>query len=194
MMKVRLANDLQQDSILDGEGIRTVIWMQGCLHNCPGCHNPETHSLNGGKQYNIEEIKKQIDKLKNQNGITLSGGDPLFQIEAALEIAKYSKEKGLNIWCYTGYTFEELLVKIEKESKLKELLEYIDVLVDGRFEIKEKSMNLKFRGSKNQRILDLNKSLKARRPIEIKKYKSGSTKKNYSKYNKKEKFGKGIFI
>lgn len=194
MIKIRLANKIQLDSILDGDGIRSVIWFQGCLHNCKGCHNPETHLLNGGKEYDIKQIKNQIDKLKNQDGITLSGGDPLFQVEAAFEIAKHSKEKGLNVWCYTGYTFEELIKKAETEYKLKEFLENIDVLVDGKFMINQKSMNLKFRGSKNQRILDMQESLKKNKALEIRKYKLENTKINYNKYNKKEKFGKEIFI
>lgn len=129
-MKVRLASDIESDSILDGEGIRAVIWMQGCLHNCLGCHNPETHSLNGGMEFDIKDIKDKIDKLENQDGVTLSGGDPLFQIEASIEIAKYCKEKNLNIWCYTGYTFEELIENGKENSKIYEFLNLIDVLVD----------------------------------------------------------------
>ncbi len=155
-MKVRLASDLQSDSIIDGEGIRTVVWFQGCLHNCPGCHNPETHDLNEGIEYDLEEVKKQIDELKYQNGITLSGGDPFFQPIAAKQIADYAHEKGLNVWAYTGYTYENL---IAKEDDKTELLKSVDILVDGRFEIEKKSLNCKFRGSTNQRIIDVKKSL-----------------------------------
>ena len=88
-MKIRLASDLQPDSIVDGEGMRTVIWFQGCLHNCPGCHNPNTHDLNGGIELDIEDVKKQMDNLEFQNGISLSGGDPFFQPEAATALAIY---------------------------------------------------------------------------------------------------------
>lgn len=155
-MKVRLASDLQSDSIIDGEGIRTVIWFQGCLHNCPGCHNPETHDLNSGVEYDIEDIKKKIDGLKYQNGITLSGGDPFFQPVAAKELADYAHEKGLNVWAYTGYTYENIMAR---EDEKKELLKSVDILVDGRFELEKKSLNCKFRGSTNQRIIDVKKSL-----------------------------------
>lgn len=154
-MKVKLAADIQTDSIIDGEGIRTVIWFQGCPHKCFGCHNPETHNINEGKEFDIEEIKKIIDKLEYQNGITLSGGDPFMQPEAATEIAKYAHEKGYNVWCYTGYLYENII----KNEKLYNLLLNIDVLIDGPFIMKEKSLNCKFRGSSNQRIIDVKKSL-----------------------------------
>ena len=93
-MKIRLAAEIQTDSIVDGEGIRTVIWTQGCSHNCNGCHNPETHSFEGGFLVDIEDLEKQILSVKNQDGITLSGGDPMFQPEASAQIAKFCKENG----------------------------------------------------------------------------------------------------
>lgn len=155
-MEVRLAANLQPDSIIDGAGIRTVIWFQGCLHNCAGCHNPETHDMNGGIVFDLEDIKEEIDSLKYQNGITLSGGDPFFQAKAAIEIAKYAHSKGLNVWAYTGFTFEALLAS--NDEKL-ELLKNVDVLVDGRFELEKKSLNCKFRGSTNQRLIDIKASL-----------------------------------
>ena len=161
-MKVRLAAELQSDSIVDGEGLRTVIWLQGCTHNCPGCHNPETHDLNGGFEVEIEEIYEKLDNLKFQKGITLSGGDPFMQPEAATEIAKYAKKIGLNIWCYTGFTYEAIV----KNAKLKDLLENIDVLIDGPFILSEKSLSCKFRGSKNQRIIDVKKSLEENRVVD----------------------------
>ena len=159
-MKIRLAADIQTDSIVDGEGIRTVIWTQGCMHNCRGCHNPETHSFEKGFLVDTEDLKKQILLVKNQDGVTLSGGDPMFQPEASAEIAKFCQENGLNVWCYTGFTVEELLKTSETNPNLKALLENIDVLVDGKFKQEEKSLNLYFKGSKNQRILDVKKSLK----------------------------------
>ncbi len=155
-MKVRLASDIQPDSILDGAGIRTVIWFQGCLHNCEGCQNPETHDMQGGIEVDILDIKRSLENLKYQSGITLSGGDPFFQPEAALAIVKIARELNLNVWAYTGFTFEALL----NGDKLKKtLLENVDVLVDGKFEIAKKSLNCKFRGSTNQRIIDVKKSL-----------------------------------
>lgn len=156
-MVVRLAADIQPDSILDGSGIRTVIWFQGCLHNCKGCQNPETHDMNGGMVVDIDEIKMKLKNLKYQSGITLSGGDPFFQPEAALEIAKFAKNIGLNVWAYTGFTYEALL---SDKSRL-DLLKYVDVLVDGKFMIDKKSLNCKFRGSTNQRLIDVKKSMEA---------------------------------
>lgn len=155
-MKVRLAANIQPDSIVDGEGIRTVIWFQGCLHHCKECHNPETWNFDGGIEFDVEEIKAEIKNLKYQKGVTLSGGDPFFQPIAALEIAKYAHSLGLNVWCYTGFTFEELL---DEDIDKKEFLKNIDVLIDGRFEIAKKSLACKFRGSTNQRIIDVTKSL-----------------------------------
>ena len=155
-MIVRLAADIQPDSILDGSGIRTVIWFQGCLHNCLGCQNPETHDMNSGMIVDIDEIKMKLKKLKYQSGITLSGGDPFFQPEAALEIAKFAQSIGLNVWAYTGFTYEALL---NGDKNRLELLKYVDVLVDGKFMLDKKSLNCKFRGSTNQRLIDVKKSM-----------------------------------
>lgn len=184
-MKIRLAGQIQSDSIVDGEGIRTVIWTQGCIHNCYGCHNPETHSFDGGFLTDTEEVIKILDKLKGQDGITLSGGDPMCQVEACLEIAKHAKEIGLNVWCYTGYTFEQLLKMSETKPSILELLSNIDMLVDGKFVLAEKSLDVKFRGSKNQRIIDVQKSLEAHKAVINPKYEhsnSGITKYQHPEY------------
>ena len=165
-MKIRLASDLQSDSIVDGEGIRTVIWTQGCSHNCPGCHNPATHDFKGGFLTDTDEINKELSLLKAQTGITFSGGDPLFQVEACTEIAKYAKKIGMNVWCYTGFTFEELI----KSDKNIEFLKYVDVLVDGKFIMAERSLNVDFRGSRNQRIINVPASLEAGEVVLIPKY------------------------
>lgn len=157
-MTIRLAADLQPDSIVDGEGIRTVIWTQGCPHNCPGCHNKITHDFNGGLEVDIEEVKETISELKNQKGITFSGGDPMCQPKQCLELAKYAKKLGMDIWCYTGYTYEQLNDMNRKD--INDFLNEIDVLIDGKFIIEEKSLNLLFRGSRNQRIIDVQRSLK----------------------------------
>lgn len=162
-MKLRLASELQTDSFLDGEGIRTVIWFQGCLHNCPGCHNPETHSMDGGFETDTDSVIGAIKKLKYQQGITLSGGDPFYQAEAAIIIAKAAHELGLNVWSYTGFTFDEIVN--HGTDYQKELLNNIDVLVDGRFILAKKSLNCKFRGSTNQRIIDVKKSLKEQKVV-----------------------------
>ncbi|MCI9084393.1 MAG: anaerobic ribonucleoside-triphosphate reductase activating protein [Bacilli bacterium] len=166
MMKIRLASTLQSDSIVDGEGIRTVVWTQGCSHNCPGCHNPGTHDFNGGFQTTTEEINKELSNLEGQTGITFSGGDPLFQVEACTEIAKHAKSIGLDVWCYTGFTYEELV----KTNKNIEFLKYVDVLVDGKFIQAQRSLNVDFRGSKNQRIIDVPASLYKKEVVLIPKY------------------------
>ena len=163
-MKVRLAGNIQRDSIVDGDGIRTVVWFQGCPHHCRECHNPETWNPNGGMEIELEEVKEQLKNLKYQTGITLSGGDPFFQPIEALEIAKYAHSIGLNVWCYTGYTYEEIMANDDDKKKL---LENVDVLVDGRFEIDKKSLACKFRGSTNQRIIDVKKSLEAGEIIKL---------------------------
>lgn len=166
-MKIRLADGkLLTDSIVDGEGLRAVIWTQGCSHNCKGCHNPETHAFDKGIEKDTEEIKELIKNLTLQDGITLSGGDPFFQAEACTDIAKFAKEQGLNVWAYTGFLFEDLI----KNEKMKNLLKYIDVLIDGKFELENKSLNIKFRGSTNQRIINVKKSLKDGKVHQIKKY------------------------
>ena len=169
-MQIRLASTIQPDSILDGEGIRTVIWTQGCSHNCLGCHNPNTHDFNGGMSVDIDDLKKQIANLKGQDGITLSGGDPLFQAKACAEIASYAHELNLNVWCYTGFTFEELMSMTGKNKAILDLLNQIDVLIDGKFMLDKKSLNVPFRGSTNQRIIDVKASLKENKAIEIPKY------------------------
>lgn len=165
-MKIRLAAELQTDSIVDGEGIRTVVWTQGCPHGCKGCHNPSTHDFDGGDLIDVSEIVDQIKQLKGQDGITLSGGDPVCQSEACIELCKAAHEVGMNVWCYTGFTYEAMLLN----SKYKALLENIDVLVDGKFILEEKSYDLYFRGSRNQRIIDVRKSLEENRIVLVEKY------------------------
>ena len=167
---VRLASDLQTDSIVDGDGIRTVIWFQGCPHNCPECHNPESHDFSGGTEYLIDDILKHMESLENQKGITFSGGEPMMQPEALVIIAKKAKELGLDIWSWSGFTFEELLEFSKNKPIYKEVLENIDILVDGRFEIALKSFSVKFRGSSNQRILDVKKSMQKKKAISYAKY------------------------
>lgn len=156
MSKVFLASAIQPDSIVDGDGLRAVIWFQGCSHNCQECHNPETQKFNTGLELDTSDVFKMIDKLENQDGITFSGGDPMFQPKALLEIIKYAKEKGYNTWCYTGFLYESLL---KMDPIYKEIMRYLDVLIDGPFELKKLSYSTKYRGSKNQRIIDVQKSL-----------------------------------
>lgn len=177
-MKIRLADEkLLTDSIVDGEGLRAVLWTQGCSHNCKGCHNPETHAFDKGTLVEVEKVKDLIKDLTLQDGLTLSGGDPFFQPEACLEIAKFAKERGLNVWAYTGFLFEDLL----NNEKMRNLLNYIDVLVDGPFMLENKTLSLKFRGSSNQRIINVPKSLKQGKVSVIKKYDRSSKSKEPKK-------------
>ena len=159
MNKIRLAG-IAYESLVNGPGMRRVIFSQGCKHNCLGCFNEDTHDFLGGEERDIELL---IDDLKNNpmiNGVTFSGGDPFEQADKFAYMAKRIKELGLNIWCYTGYTFEYILENLNKRDGWEELLNNIDVLVDGKFEISKKIDGLKFKGSTNQRIIDVNQSLK----------------------------------
>lgn len=162
-MKIRLAADLQEDSIVDGQGIRTVIWTQGCSHNCPYCHNPKTHDFKGGELVELDDVIEALENLSGQNGVTFSGGDPMFQPKQCNILAKKVHELGMNVWAYTGFTFEELYKSDNKD--ILEFLSNIDVLIDGRFEIDKKSMDLQFRGSSNQRIIDVPKSLERHKVV-----------------------------
>lgn len=169
-MQIRLAAPLQYDSVVDGEGIRIVIWTQGCSHNCKGCHNPETHDFNSGVLVDVNDIKKEISEITFQDGITLSGGDPFMQPEACLEIASFAKKIGLNVWAYSGFTFEQLKLLSKTKPVILELLKNIDVLIDGKFILEEKSYDVPYRGSKNQRIIDVVKSLSENETVLVEKY------------------------
>lgn len=183
MHNIRLAAPLQSDSILDGEGIRTIVWTQGCAHNCPGCQNPSTHSFDGGYVEDIETLKKELSELKGQTGITLSGGDPMYQPEACLELCKFAQSIKLDVWCYTGFTFEELLRMSEKNKVILELLQNINVIVDGKFDMKLRSFDAIFRGSTNQRIIDVKESLLKKEVVLVKKYIEKVENTNYRRSN-----------
>ena len=155
-MKIRLAAPLQIDSIIDGEGLRMVLWFQGCEIHCPKCHNPQTWDINGGQEYELEDILKQIYDYKDRyDGITLSGGHPLLQPNQCLEIVQFCKQNGLNVWLYTGLIYEDII----KNKIFKEILKYVDVLVDGRYIDSLRDITLKWKGSSNQRVIDVQKSL-----------------------------------
>lgn len=138
-----------------------VVWTQGCEHHCPNCHNPQTHDVNGGELYDVEECIHQIQKAPLQTGLTLSGGEPFLQAEALIPLAQAAKTKQLSLWAYSGFTFEQLMADLKKRA----LLELLDVLVDGKFMDAQKDYRLKFKGSKNQRIIDVQESLKQNKVI-----------------------------
>ena len=151
------------DSIVDGPGIRTTIFSQGCPHHCPGCHNPETWAFGVGTKIPVEAVVDIVRSNPLCRGVTFSGGEPFSQPEAFTKLARLLKEKGYEVASYSGYTFEELLRGSEAQ---RQLLVSIDILIDGRFLLSEKSMEIPFRGSRNQRILDVPKSLEADKAIE----------------------------
>ena len=161
-MKLRIAG-LVNDSIVDGPGFRLAVFTQGCPHNCPGCHNPETHDFNGGSDMDTAEIILTMEDNPLLDGVTLTGGDPFCQPEACLEVARAAHKLGLNVWAYTGYTWEALLA--EANPARMALLKEIDVLVDGPFLLAQRSLELKFCGSRNQRLIDVHRSLEVGTPV-----------------------------
>lgn len=161
-MKFRLAG-IESESIVDGTGLRMAVFFQGCKHACPGCHNPQTWNMDGGRLCDVSEILDEYGKNKLLNGVTLTGGDPVYQPKAALEIAKGIHDMGGDVWLYTGYTMESLVEICRKDNDVLELVNNVDVIVDGPFIESQKDMTLRFRGSRNQRILylsDIDKFMK----------------------------------
>ncbi len=144
--------DIVGGTSVDGPGLRTSVYFAGCSHHCPGCHNPQSWDENGGTEMTVDEIVAAVDD--NDFNVTFSGGDPLLQADGVAELARRLKASGRNIWCYTGYTYEE----VARSERFARLLENIDVLVDGRFVEAERDTSLRFRGSRNQRLVDVAKS------------------------------------
>lgn len=145
------------DSIVDGPGIRTTFFSQGCPHHCPGCHNPETWAFTGGTPMETGDMLAIVKNNPLCRGVTFSGGEPFAQSEGFSELASALKEAGYEVASYTGYTFEQLLAGTPAQ---RNLLEKLDILIDGPFILSEKSLEIPFRGSKNQRILDVPESLR----------------------------------
>lgn len=156
---IRIAG-VVKESIVDGPGIRFVVFCQGCPHHCPGCHNAVTHDFEGGYDCGVDTVLAAVDENPLLSGVTFSGGEPACQPEGFAALAAGVKERNLDIIMYSGYTFEELLAKSEKEKALAELLSFVDILVDGRYIEHERDLTLLFRGSRNQRVIDVPKSLK----------------------------------
>ncbi len=161
---LRLAGVIRE-SIVDGPGIRMTVFVQGCPHHCKGCHNQHTWDFEGGYMSSVERVLEEAAKDKLLRGVTLSGGEPFTQAKALTVLAKGARAMGLNVFCYTGYTFEQLYEQFDKHPEFRELLEQCDWLVDGRFIEEEMSLMLHFRGSRNQRILDVPKSLEQGRAV-----------------------------
>ncbi len=151
------------DSIVDGPGLRCALFCQGCPHACPGCHNPETHPFTGGVQADVEALLQKIHGHPLCRGVTFSGGEPFCQAQALLPLALRLRAEGYELAAYTGYTYEYLLASGSEAQK--KLLALLDTLVDGPFIEAQKNLTLRFRGSENQRIIDVKKSLQAGRPL-----------------------------
>ena len=153
-----------KNSITDGPGFRFVIFAQGCVHGCKGCHNPETHPFGTGEDYSVAALVAMIRKNPMIKGVTFSGGDPFCQPKEFALLARELKKLGYEICAFTGYLYETL-TKDESDDKF-DLLKEVDVLIDGPFVESEKSLELKFKGSRNQRTIDVAKSLSAGKVVE----------------------------
>ncbi|WP_312095419.1 anaerobic ribonucleoside-triphosphate reductase activating protein [Niallia sp.] len=151
-----------EDSIVDGPGLRTTIFLAGCSHYCRGCHNPESWRINGGMEMSIDEIMSKVNS-NPLNEITFSGGEPMLQITELIQLAQKCKQENKNIWCYTGFLWEELMIKYKDE--FTQLSMYLDVLVDGRFMMEQRDLSLLFKGSKNQRVIDCQRSIKEHKTV-----------------------------
>lgn len=153
---MRIANTVN-DSIVDGPGLRFTVFTQGCPHHCPGCHNPDTHDPQGGTEIPVEDLVDRMGRNPLIQGLTLSGGEPFAQAADCVRLARAAHAVGWTVWTYTGYLFETILAK--DDPAWRALLEETDVLVDGPFLEKEKSYELRFRGSRNQRLIQVRESL-----------------------------------
>ena len=146
--------DIVDGTSVDGPGLRTSIYFAGCDHRCPGCHNPSTWDFRAGSEMTVDQLMRRI--IDNDFNVTFSGGDPLYQLQPLTALARAVKAAGKTIWCYTGFIYEDLLA----DKKYSELLSLIDVLVDGPFILSLRDPDLPFRGSSNQRLIDLNAVIK----------------------------------
>ena len=144
--------DIVPGTSVDGPGLRTAIYFAGCEHKCPGCHNPQSWDFDGGQDMSIDEVMAVV--IENDFDITFTGGDPLYIAETILPLAREIRRIGKSIWCYTGFRYEDIV----SHPRMRELMEYIDVLVDGPFVESLRDVHLLFRGSSNQRLIDLHKS------------------------------------
>jgi len=162
---VRIAGTVD-DSIVDGPGIRLAIFTQGCSRNCPGCHNPQSHDFSAGSEVSVEELWQRIAANPLLSGITFSGGEPFEQAASLIALAERVHTAGLSVWAYSGYRYEELVDGIPSASAAR-LLELCDVLVDGAYLQEFRSLELKWRGSTNQRVIDVAASQTAGSVVEL---------------------------
>ena len=151
---VRVAG-VVENSFTDGPGVRFALFVQGCPHHCPGCHNPQTHDFAGGSETTVGALLAALDEDPLVSGLTLSGGEPFCQAAACAELAKAAHARGKDVWTWSGWTYEQLREKAEREPEVAELLRQTDVLVDGPFIEAQRDLDLEWRGSANQRVLEL---------------------------------------
>ena len=161
-MQVNVAG-IEPESIVDGPGFRYAVFVQGCPHHCPGCHNPATHPFEGGTPMEVEELFRQFQRDPLLKGVTLSGGEPFCQAGPLVELARLVHGAGRDVVTYTGYTFEELAAS--QDPDIRALLGETDLLVDGPYLEGERNIDLLFRGSENQRLVDVKKSMEAGRAV-----------------------------
>lgn len=164
MMKTIRLSGIVDDSIVDGPGFRLAVFVQGCPHHCPGCHNPQTHDFSGGYDESPEEIYRRFTANPLLKGVTFSGGEPFAQARALIPLAQMLREAGADLWIYSGYTLEQLLSE-DAPDGASELLRLCDVLVDGPFLLAQRNLELLYRGSGNQRLLDLPATFREGRPV-----------------------------
>ncbi len=153
-MPLRMAGVIRE-SIVDGPQLRFVVFVQGCPHHCPGCHNPESHDPKGGYESTTTRLWNAIKENPLLRGVTFSGGEPFLWAEELAELGRAVREAGLTVMTYTGFTYEVLLEKAKTDEGVHKLLTVTNYLVDGPFILAERDLNIKFRGSRNQRILDI---------------------------------------
>lgn len=156
--KIRLAG-IAYESLVNGPGMRRVFFSQGCKHNCKGCFNPDTHDFSGGEERDMDELIEDVLENPIIKGVTFSGGDPMERAEEFAYMAKKFRENGLNVWSFTGYTFEYILEHLAERLGWGEFINNIDVLIDGRFDETKMGDGIRFRGSSNQRIINVKESL-----------------------------------
>lgn len=163
-MKLQIAG-IVDDSIVDGDGCRLTVFVQGCARRCPGCQNPETQPMEGGHAIDTAAILQQMAENPILSGVTFSGGEPFLQPAPLASLARAVHQRGLDVWSYSGFTLEELAERAEKDKATRALLSELDVLVDGPYEEAQRDLTLHFRGFRNQRVIDMKKTRKAGRIV-----------------------------